>query len=41
MSLPKTDLFKQATDFWNLERLYADLATVDGKDWPSFKDGQS
>jgi hypothetical protein len=31
-SSPKTDLFKQATDFWDLERLYADLATVKGEE---------
>ncbi len=30
--LPKIDLFKQAADFWDLERLYADLATVNGEE---------
>jgi hypothetical protein len=31
-SNPKTDLFKPAADLWDLERLYADLATVKGED---------
>jgi hypothetical protein len=31
-SNPKTDLFKQAADFWDLERLYADLDTVKGEE---------
>lgn len=31
MSPPKADLFKQAADLWDLERLYADLAKVNGE----------
>lgn len=31
-SNPKTDLFKQAADLWDLECLYADLVTVNGEE---------